>query len=255
MRFDRNKFFTSVRTSLFAGSLTQQQVDGLNFKLSEWETHYPDGDLRHLAYALATSKHETASTMWPVEENGKGAGMSYGKPDPVTGKTYYGRGDVQLTWKENYERATKELGLTGTRDLVWYPDMALDPAISADVMYRGMLYGWFRSDSKGKQTLARYFNSSTNDAYGAREIINGDRTKVPKRSNGVSIGKLIAGYHQKFLVALELSAISDTKPIEPEPPAPLTGSIKLTITQEVIVPRDGSPSSAKIVSVVQTEID
>jgi hypothetical protein len=76
--------------------------------------------------------------------------------------------------------------------------------------------GWFRSDSKGRQTFIRYFDDNTDDAYGAREIINGDKTKVPSWSNGVSIGNLIKGYHQKFLAALNAANVPAPAP-EPEP--------------------------------------
>ncbi len=65
--------------------------------------------LSYLAYTLATVYHETAYQMQPVEEYGKGAGHEYGIPDPITGKAYYGRGDVQVTWKYNYERLSKLL--------------------------------------------------------------------------------------------------------------------------------------------------
>ncbi|MBE3951934.1 hypothetical protein HJ144_09510 [Vibrio parahaemolyticus] len=47
--------------------------------------------------------------MQPVEEYGKGVGHEYGIPDPITGQTYYGRGDVQVTWKYNYERLSRLL--------------------------------------------------------------------------------------------------------------------------------------------------
>jgi hypothetical protein len=247
--FDRKIFFDSVRNSLFSGALSQQQVDGMSFKLDQWEKHYAGLDLRWLAYPLATSKHETSSTMWPIEEYGKGQGMSYGAPDPQTGQTYYGRGDVQLTWRDNYARATRELGLTGSDDLEWNAARALDPQISADVMYKGMRQGWFRASSDGKrQTLERYFSASKDDAYTAREIINGDKSKVPSWSGGVSIGKLIQGYHQKFLNALQASWIEEPEPEpEPAPPAPepdlptvdivTTGRVRVTINGvEVVTP-------------------
>src|SRR5262245_30152095 len=69
--FDRKLYFDSVRPSLFAGKMNQQQVDGQNAILSEWEDEQPAEDLRWLAYPLATTLHETASTMWPIEEYGK----------------------------------------------------------------------------------------------------------------------------------------------------------------------------------------
>jgi putative chitinase len=223
--FDRDAYFDIVRDSLFGGKLTQQQVEGQEAILGEWELPQSDRsamtDLRHLAYPLATTYHECSQKMWPISEYGKGSGMEYGKPDKETGQTYYGRGFVQLTWKDNYARATSELGLKGDADLVWHPDMALDPQIAADVMFIGMKEGWFRKSSDGKpQTLDRWFNDTKDDPYNAREIINGDKSKVPSWSNGVSIGNLIKGYHQKFLTALKASAIALPPPTpspEPEP--------------------------------------
>jgi putative chitinase len=207
--FDRTVYFDSVRASLFAGKMSQQQVSGQEAILGEWEVqpwNTPMTDWRWLAYMLATTYHETSQKMWPVEENGKGSGKEYGKKDPETGQTYYGRGYVQLTWRDNYAYATKQLGLKGDADLEWHAEMALEPQIAADIMFRGMFEGWFRSDSNGRQTLGRYFNDSIEDAYGAREIINGDKKTIPGWSNGVSIGNLIKGYYSKFLSALKTSA-------------------------------------------------
>lgn len=236
--FDRDIFFKSVRGPLFQGTMSQQQVDGMNYKLDVWEAHHSDKDLRWLAYPLATSKHETASKMWPVEEYGKGSGQSYGKVVPETGYAYYGRGDVQLTWDYNYKSATTRLGLTGTdNDLYWHPDKALDPKISADVMYLGMQQGWFRSP----HTLQKYFNDTTDDAYNAREIINGDKSRIPDWSNGVSIGKLIAGYHNNFLAALKASVKTapDPTPAPTPEPTPVTQTITMTVPDGVQVVING----------------
>jgi putative chitinase len=243
MLFDRTVYFDKVRADLFAGNLSQQQVDGQNDIIDVWETlpsRFPDLvlDVRWLAYMLATTYHETSQEMWPIEEYGKGAGMSYGKPDPETGQTYYGRGYVQLTWRDNYQRATTELELTGLDDLVWHAANALDPVIAAKVMYRGMYRGWFRSDSKGPQTLPRYFSATIDDAYTAREIINGDKTTVPSWSYGQSIGILIAGYHQKFLSALDAASASVAPQPEPHdvPTVTITttGSVKVIVNGEAL---------------------
>lgn len=225
--FDRQKFFDSVRASLFTGKLSQQQVDGQNAILDAWESRSED-DLRHLAYCLATTFHETSQKMWPIEEYGKGSGQSYGKPDPTTGQTYYGRGYVQLTWRDNYRRADVELELSGDTSCEWHASNALDPTIAGEIMFQGMEEGWFRKDSSGAQTLARYFSDTRDDPYGAREIINGDKTTVPSWSNGVSIGNLIKGYHGKFLTALKASWVDDPAP-PPEPPVDETVS-KFIIT-------------------------
>jgi hypothetical protein len=219
IKFDRTIYFEAVRP-LFGGSLSQEQVDGQNFLLDAWEEEPQSSDLRHLSYPLATTRHETAGTMLPVEEYGKGAGKPYGVPDPETGQTYYGRGYPQLTWRDNYARATRELDLAGADDLEWHAERALDPTISAHILYIGMTEGWFRGDDKGRQTLDRYFNETTDDAYGAREIINGDKHIVPDWSHGVSIGNVIADYHRDFLAALQASLIEAPEP-EPEHEGPI----------------------------------
>jgi hypothetical protein len=237
--FDRTVYFDSVRDSLFAGRLSQRQVDGQEAILSAWEQRYSlahrmsrivvpvnewkrllKPDLRHLAYPLSTTYHETSQEMWPIEEYGRGEGMEYGEPDPETGQTYFGRGYVQLTWRDNYARAARELGLVDTpKDLEWHAEHALDSTIAADVMFFGMEEGWFRThEDGGPETLGRYFNSEVDDAFEAREIINGDKNKVPSWSGGKSIGQLCVEYHEKFLAALDESAKESDRPLPPLPP-------------------------------------
>ncbi len=233
MSFDEKTYFDLVRQSLFGGELNQGQVNGQKFILASW-TRATTTDLRWLAYALATTKHETASTMLPIEEYGKGKGMPYGKPDPETKQVYFGRGFVQLTWRDNYSKATVKLGLTGPDDLVWYADRALNPDIAADIMFIGMAEGWFRGDSKGRQTLLRYFDDDTNDSYGAREIINGDKHIVPSWAGGKSIGNLIADYHEDFLDAVTAAHVPDEVPTLPEP-EPLVVTVRITVPPGVVV--------------------
>lgn len=214
MKIDRAIFFEYVRQQPFGGKLTQQQVDGMEYKLAAWEERHSDWDLRWLANCLAQCYHETGAKMWPISEYGKGGSASYAKPDPTTKQAYYGRGDIQLTWKENYQRADRELGLTGEDSCYLKADNQLRPEISAPTMFLGMSEGWFRTNSGGAaQKLALYFNDTRDDPYNAREIINGDKTKIPSWSGGVSIGNLIVGYHNAFLKALQASAIADM----PEP--------------------------------------
>jgi len=227
---DRTIFFDAVRKKPFGGKLNQSQVDGMEAILTAWEVDYSVWDLRWLAYCLATTFHETAQEMLPVEEYGKGQGMKYGSPDPKTGQTYYGRGYVQLTWDTNYKRADDELELKDDSSCYWHAANALNPIIAAQVMFIGMRDGWFRSNSAGeRETLQKYFNDTRDDPYGAREIINGDKTKVPSWSNGVSIGNLIKSYHQSFLAALVPAFIEE--PYPPPPPAPEA----TTVTFRVIV--------------------
>jgi len=200
--FNSSAFFDSVRESLFGGSLTQSQVDGMNAILFAWEARPPSRDLRWLAYMLATTFHETGRAMTPIAEDGKGEGMEYGEPDPHTGQIYYGRGYVQLTWADNYKRADDELYLENELSCYDHADNALRPLIAALIMFRGMGEGWFRGDK-----LADYFNTETDDPYNARDIINADKSEI--WSNGVSVGKLIEGHHDAFLAALEDAWLGD----------------------------------------------
>ena len=59
-----------------------------------------------------------------------------------------------ITWEDNYRRASQELSLTGTRDLVEHPELALDSLIAARILFRGMAEGWFT----GKK-LGQYFSA------------------------------------------------------------------------------------------------
>jgi hypothetical protein len=143
-------------------------------------------DLRWLAYMLATAKWETAHTMAPIEEWGRGHGHSYGLPDPATGQAYYGRGLVQLTWKANYVRMA---ALTGA-DLVHHPELALDPKLAALIMFEGMKGDLFtqRNPPRG---LAHWFGDGADDPLGARTIIN-----------GMDHAEDIAAIHSAFLKAV-----------------------------------------------------
>jgi hypothetical protein len=164
------------------GALNQSRVDGINTLVAEMEAR-EWADQRWWAYVLATAWHETAGTMKPLEEYGRGAGRAYGNPDPVTGKTYFGRGFVQLTWKDNYQRLGGILGLP----LVGQPELALEPVNAARIMCEGMAGGLFTG-----KALGDYFDADTDDPRNARRIVNGtDRAE------------LIARYHGKALVAVK----------------------------------------------------
>ena len=186
---NRDIYFDLVRSSMFEGSMSQQQVDGQNVIVALWDyqaTGSPMTDLRWLAYMLATVYHECATRMWPVTE--------YGSDTYLKGKPYYpyhGRGFVQLTWEENYRNAGIALGLIDDRDLVAHPDIALDSLIAARIMFRGMSEGWYTG-----RKLGQYFSEDKDDPVNARQIINGNDDD-----------DLIAGYHYEFLSALQEASI------------------------------------------------
>lgn len=165
-------FFDQVRKDF--GALKQGQVEGIEAIVAATNGLA----LRHRAYLLATAWHETAATMQPIREYGQGKGKPYGVKDS-TGKAPYGRGYVQLTWRDNYVKADRELALGGRLSANY--DLALDAGIAAKVLVRGMVEGWFT----GKK-MADY---STYE--GMRRVVNGtDRAA------------LIAGHARKFEAAL-----------------------------------------------------
>lgn len=167
---DRKSFFASIRSKLFTGKMSQSQCDGIEAILKEWEARKLT-DLRWLAYMLATAFHETAKTMQPIEEYGKGAHYDYGKKLKRSRKAYaspnqlyYGRGLVQLTWYENYEQFGELLKI----DLLNNPQLACTAYVAVKIMFEGMLKGLFTS-----HRLEMYFNDNLTDWVTARTIING----------------------------------------------------------------------------------
>lgn len=155
-------FFNAIRPA-FGGSMTQAQVNGCLSLISLCEA--AGWPLKWTAYALATAKWETAHTMQPIAEYGKGKGRKYGVKGKY-GQVPYGRGYVQLTWDTGYERADRELGLKGA--LLRNFDLALTQEIAGRILILGMSQGWFT----GKK-LSDYINLLRTDYRNARRIING----------------------------------------------------------------------------------
>lgn len=171
---DRKTFFSGIRQQPFAGALTTDQVNGTSAILDEWERRELT-DLRHLAYILATTKHETAHTMQPITELGS---QRYLKSKPYY--PWIGRGFVQLTWQKNYVKFQAPVLKLFEVDIVADPDGALELEPAAFILFEGMLSGAFT----GKK-LSDYFNDTKTDWLNARRIING----TDKAADIASIGK------------------------------------------------------------------
>jgi hypothetical protein len=155
------------------GPLSQEQRSGLTQLLNSLTGDPAIRNVRWAAYMLATVKHECAETWLPIEEFGKGTGHSYGELVEVTDgfgnkrqNRYYGRGYVQLTWKENYQAMGHALGLGD--QLMMTPERALDPNMAYNILSYGMRTGSFT----GKK-LSDYITGSRADFVNARRIING----------------------------------------------------------------------------------
>jgi predicted chitinase len=182
MAINREFFFSYARQHLFGGGLKTTQVAGLNGILDAWEGKYAAKDDRWLAYVLATTHHETDRKFQPIEEYGghkyymrrydvsgerPALARSMGNKDIGDGGKYYGRGFVQLTWKVNYAKAGRELGL-GDDYFVKNPQHVLQLGHATQILLIGMTQGWFTGKS-----LDDYFAPGKADWVGARRIING----------------------------------------------------------------------------------
>lgn len=200
-------FMTQLNAAWFDGKMNKEQrecvavllalfarriMGSVGLALAEGaSTYHGRSAITHLAYIMATIYHETAATMRPIEEYGKGKGHPYGETDPQTGVAYYGRGYVQLTWRENYANAEQWLAdvdgkISEPVSLVWHPELALDPFYAMQIIILGMEHGWFT----GKR-LDNYLTGEITDYTNARRVVN-----------GVDRASLIAGYAKEAEVAI-----------------------------------------------------
>lgn len=171
MTFDHEKWITAYSAAYgHIDPVKQQSIERL---LSAIEADAAVADVRWAAYMLATVKHECADRWQPLEEYGKGTGRPYGEPVTVVSadgqshvNTYYGRGFVQITWKDNYARLGKAIGVND--QLVIFPEWALDPLIAYRIMSEAMRGGLFTG-----RKLGDYINDHRCDYRLARQIING----------------------------------------------------------------------------------
>jgi putative chitinase len=201
---DRKLFYAAVRNSLFAGKLTQAQVEGMEAIFDEWDKSGAT-DPRWLAYILATAHHETGARFAPIEENlnysakrlmqvwpkrfpsvaaanpyannperlaNSVYGGRLGNTDPGDGWLYRGRGFVQITGKANYAK----YGLADN------PESASENAAAAHIIVDGMINGRFTG-----LLLRAYFDHDSDNPVGARKIINPD-------ANGAKIAKVYEAY-------------------------------------------------------------
>jgi predicted chitinase len=192
MAHNRHAFFDLVRTKLFKGRLAAGQVEGLTAILDAWRERDGQGEAQPLAYVLATAFHETAATMQPVRETLASSDRSaiarldeafaagrlgsvktpYWRPD-AEGKSWLGRGLVQLTHRRNYEAMSAVTGI----DLVADPGRAMEMPVSVAILIEGMRRGSFTG-----RKLSDYFGQGRTDWVGARKIINGnDRADLVAR--------------------------------------------------------------------------
>lgn len=211
--FESAAFYDTVRQDIFGGSLTRSQVEGLRRIGSTCER--AGLPIEQAAYVLASVYHETGGRMQPVRETFAdtddqairrlGNAWTSGKLPWVktpywrkdgNGRSWFGRGDIQLTHEDNYRKQQAKLSDHHLRATsVPYqvhdnPEVALYPQTSALIAVLGMRDG----DFTGKK-LSDYIQPGKADYLNARRIVNGtDRAAQ------------IAGYARHFEGAIRASA-------------------------------------------------
>lgn len=168
-------------------------------------------DPRWIAYIMATVKHETNHRFEPVEE-------AYWLSDDWRRKNlrYYpahGRGFVQITWPENYEKMSYRLNIP---KLATNYDLALRWDEAYEILVVGMLEGLFTG-----RDLDDYINEDHCDYYRARKIVN-----------GMDKADLIAGYARDYeeRIRAEGTRFTDEPPTPDDTPS-LHGCVKLVLRE------------------------
>ena len=232
-RLDRDKFFPVFRTLFVGGRLTHDQVAGIHRLIDAFLAYALILDRRHLAYILVTSFHETGQRMQPVREGFAATdaaaraavaklyarskiSRNYALPN-AKGRSFYGRGDVQLTHEVNYTTMGRLLGL----DLVGNPDLALDSSVSARILIEGVTRGVsIKGDFTGK-ALEDFIVGERCDYVGARRTVNGtDKAAQIAGYAKVAEQALIAGGMP--LIAARMPGALGTSPIITNPPVVTT---------------------------------
>ena len=151
----------------YARPVKVEQLGPTHARITEW-----DGNRFEITETSGTSPT-------PLTPRGT-AGAAYNVPvnaeyTRATGDehTYYGRGYVQLTWFYNYAAAGVAIGRGF--DLLYRPELALDPDIAYHVMADGMITGRHYAN---RQTLQKFIYGATANYAGARAIVNA-RDAVP----------------------------------------------------------------------------
>lgn len=236
MKFDRSIFFDKAKEQF--GAFNQGQVNGLERLLWGFETYFGWWDmLEQIANALTQVGHETAHSYNPVVEgyylgDAHAAGYFTGNTERVRNfqkhlryYPYFGQGDIQLTWPENYTKLDAYIrkyfpeivddfkARTGQAfDLAHVPAQALDGKISFCIFTLGMHLGLFRAG----HTLDRYIHPGGVDHFNARDIVNGDKNYLIKGTT-MKIGTRMALDAHKWETVLRASLLNGgTAPALPE---------------------------------------
>lgn len=221
VQLDHDVFFEEIRAIL--GPITQQQVDGLNTIMGQATSRGTRWD--KLANMLATVWLETNATFQPVEEAYWVKNAAAWRRKNLRYWPYHGRGYVQITWYENYLRATRYfqevLGIPV--DFTKNPDLVMIPGYAAIIMFVGMEEGWFTV-----KKLDDYL-----DGIDESDVEDYEEFKQARRViNGVDRWHDIAKYSIQFENALRKAGYGPKPVADTVPQRPGAGPVNQTPEEE-----------------------
>ncbi|MEM8591225.1 MAG: peptidoglycan-binding protein [Pseudomonadota bacterium] len=155
-------------------------------------------DQSHQAYILATAYHETNLGQFMEEIWGPSAvqltyGHRLGNRGDAEGKLYKGRGFVQITGRNNYQKYSDIFG----QDFISNPKLVAEPKMAAEILVRGMAEFGFT----GKGLLTDMGLDGDFDWFNARSLINGDKnlggdSRYPGLTKGEGIARKGRNYRE-----------------------------------------------------------
>jgi hypothetical protein len=224
---DRKRFFDALRrreSGLFGTSLSAAQVQGTDALLDGFERH----DVRnphHAANIMAQVYRETGGYMRGIKEtvmpyhkdknpsdatviarldNAWKKGVLGKVKTPYWRDGAFGRGPIQLTHWENYDKFGRRLGIPLRKN----PSLALDLKHGADIAIVGMVEGMFRNRKLSGYVFPRDLDNPPDT--NPRRIVNG------KDGSDAEVAKS----HRAFFKALTEAGFGTEKPVQPRQPDP-----------------------------------
>ncbi|KAJ2401827.1 hypothetical protein GGI23_001135 [Coemansia sp. RSA 2559] len=129
-----------------------------------------------LANILWESDGLRAKEEYDCVSNPSWCAQNYKTPEDASGKTYWGRGYIQLTWEYNYKAASE--GMYGNDKLVQDPDIV---ATDEDTAWGVSFWYWKENVHTDAKVQDGQFGASINDINGALECKGAAQDKAKKR--------------------------------------------------------------------------